>query len=209
MRTITKSYNVYSFNELTPKAQAYALEKQSEYESNNWSSNFLIDDIKEAASNLGIEIDKFYYSGFYSQGDGASFTGKYARSPVTLASIAKDRPTDYALLNIAKALHDIQNGLESPLAKCSVTCRIHQQGHYYHANTMYIDDCYVENEDIGEEEYAGDFIEMKLLTALQNFAWWAYGVLQDAYEYQISDEACKENIIANEYEFLEDGRMAT
>ena len=40
---------------------------------------------------------------------------------------------------------------------------------------------------------------------MRDFADWIYHQLREAYDYQMSDEACKEAIEANEYTFDEDG----
>ena len=58
--------------------------------------------------------------------------------------------------------------------------------------------CFRFGEDY-ECEDLGDIID--------DFAHWAWILLQDEYEYLTSDEAVKEMIEANEYEFDEGGKL--
>lgn len=59
-----------------------------------------------------------------------------------------------------------------------------------------------ENEyrDIGDDE--DDVIQL-----MRDFADWIYEQLEKAYDYRTSDEAVEESIIANEYEFDENGSI--
>ena len=59
------------YSELSPEAQKIAHEN---YQPEFWD-NCVIEDAKEQGRLRGFEIDKIYYSGFWSQGDGASWTG--------------------------------------------------------------------------------------------------------------------------------------
>lgn len=47
-----------------------------------------------------------------------------------------------------------------------------------------------------------------LRECLADFSRWIYRNLEKEYDYQNSDEAVEEAIIANEYEFTEDGERA-
>jgi len=65
----------------------------------------------------GIEIEKVYYSGFYSQGDGASFTGKIY--PATLLTVLGHDPSQYEnhgvvniLRNNSRYVHEMTMFLE-------------------------------------------------------------------------------------------------
>ena len=199
MRIETTSRNIYKFLELSEQAKQRAVERHSQFESDSFDSNWIIDDIKSTAAMFGLDIANFYYSGFCCQGDGASFTGYYSYKKGGLSDIAADRPNDSALHSIVSAMQEIQRK-----SFYKLSCAIVQRGHYYHENTMYIDTLYV----------AGDYpnfdvtsIENDLQECFRNFAKWAYRLIESAYEYQISDESCIESILANEYEFTENGNM--
>lgn len=86
MRTIEKE--VFTFEELTEDAKEKAREWWRNCENENSSfAEYVIDDCKEIASLFGLEIDKIYYSGFYSQGDGACFEGKYGYKKGALKAV--------------------------------------------------------------------------------------------------------------------------
>lgn len=74
MRTITTETHAYTIHELSDKAK-----ERAHYQ---WLENFeffgaeyVIEDAKEIAALMGWTIDKVFYSGFGSQGDGACFKG--------------------------------------------------------------------------------------------------------------------------------------
>ena len=74
MRTITTETQAYTIHELSDKSKERA--------HCQWLKNFeffgaecVIGDAKQVAALMGWEIDKVFYSGFSSQGDGASFEG--------------------------------------------------------------------------------------------------------------------------------------
>lgn len=52
-----------------------------------------------------------------------------------------------------------------------------------------------------------DLPEKELTQILRDFANWMYKSLETEYYYQTSDEACKETIEANDWEFTEDGHF--
>ena len=73
----TKTYNVYNYGELSGKAKEKAIEWAQECLRED---NFSYDDVKsewaEKLESFGFTDIDIAYSGFWSQGDGASFTGK-------------------------------------------------------------------------------------------------------------------------------------
>jgi len=77
MKTVTETYNVYSFDELSDKAKNKAMEDYAANLGFSFYAECIIEDAKTIGELMGIDIDNVYYSGFYSQGDGAMFTGGY------------------------------------------------------------------------------------------------------------------------------------
>ena len=63
--------NVYKFNELSDKAKEYARDKYRENFDFSLCSDYVFEECKELFKLLGVSVDRFYYSGFSSQGDGA------------------------------------------------------------------------------------------------------------------------------------------
>jgi len=73
----TKTYTVYNYDELSAEAKEKAIEWAQEFLRED---DFFYDDVKsewiEKLESFGFTDVKLAYSGFWSQGDGASFTGK-------------------------------------------------------------------------------------------------------------------------------------
>ena len=200
MRVETTSRNIYTFSELSDKAKNRAIEKHSEFESEIFDSEYTIDDIKNTAAMFGLRIDKFYYSGFCSQGGGASFSGYYEYKPGAYAKTICDRPNDSDLKSIVKTLQEIQRK-----HFYKISCSFVQRGHYYHENTIYCQELLIDNNDAN---FDTDAIESDILESIRSFAQWAYRLLESEYEYRTSRDACQESILANEYEFDASGNMA-
>lgn len=77
MQTITKSYDVYTFNELLPDAQKRVIEREREHRADDYPF-FLTEDMKYKAEELlkaqgfkNITVENVYYSLACCQGDGA------------------------------------------------------------------------------------------------------------------------------------------
>ena len=73
-RTISKE--VFTFDELSKGAQKRALDnlRDINVDYDDWAE-FLLEQYKEEGVKKGFGIDQIYYSGFSSQGDGASWDG--------------------------------------------------------------------------------------------------------------------------------------
>lgn len=140
-----------------------------------------------------------HFSGFSSQGDGASFEGTYEYKPGGLAVVMDYAPQD-------KKLHDIVATLEN--IGLGVCFDITTSGSYSHSGCMSFElrDQYdTEGELINVEEmFSRDTIE-QAQEALKAFADWIYENLEAEYNYQNSAEYIDETIEANEYEFTEHG----
>lgn len=180
MRTIQTI--VYKFNELSESAQ------QSAHES--WLTSdipvdldFTIDQFTELLETIGFSNIKIYYSGFWSQGDGASFTGQYTYKKGFLKAV-KSEWQDTQLHAILDQLQAVQKD-----DNYSLVSDIYHHGYYVHENTMY------DNED------------SLLIYVWRDLAKWMYRHLEKEYEYLTSFEAFRETAEANEWEFTEEGVM--
>lgn len=77
MREIKITYDVYTFEELPEHIQDELIEKEREIIADDWDciySDDVIDDWKEKLESQGFNNSEINYRGFWSQGDGASFT---------------------------------------------------------------------------------------------------------------------------------------
>ena len=213
-RTI-KSYRtikIYQFDELEGSAKDKAREwyRQGNCDDSFWSE-CTIDDAKEIGKYMGMDVDKVYFSGFWSQGDGACFEGTWRASDVKVDKLKEYAPQD-------KELHRIVNGL-AELAKeyPDGYFKVKHRGHYSHSRCTSFD---VELPCEQEEDLEYDSPEYKalqvklgededtLIELARDFMDWIYHTLEKDWDYQNSDEQVDEAIRLNEYEFLEDGTRA-
>ncbi len=193
-RERVRTDTLYKFAELSDKAKAHALDKLRDLNTDHFDwfeSTF--DDAKECGAILGIEIDKIYFSGFWSQGDGACFTGRYRYAKGAVAAIREHAPKDETLTRIAERLRDVQR---PALYTASALCK--HRGHYSHSGCMSVE----------SEAERGKLDTDALRDTLRAFADWIYRQLEIEHEYLTSDAVVIETIEANEYEFTEDGDLA-
>ncbi len=192
MRTIETI--VYTFDELTEEAQEKAIENLHDINTGHEWWDFVYEDSKEIAKLFGLDIEKIYFSGFSSQGDGACVEGSYYYKKGGLKAVKDYAPKDEELHQIVK---DIQKAQKPFLY--SYSAKIKQRGFYMHSGCTQFGCDY----EYGNWEHEDDIEE-----ALREFMDWIYSRLEKEYEYLTSKEAIKETIIANEYEFTEDGELA-
>jgi len=199
MRTETTTRTLYTFDELSEQAQEKARDwyRNASADDSFWSE-CVIDDAKQAAALLGIDIDRAYFSGFWSQGDGACFEGRYKYRKDWKKALAAEYggATRKALLEIGAELQAAQK----PVFYTG-TAETYQ---HYHSACMRI------TADAAERfsNDARDDFEENITDALRSFADWVYRQLESEYDYQNSAEAIDETIRANEYEFTENGAIA-
>lgn len=105
----THTVTTYTFEELSDEAKEVAI---SHYREHNYGDTFwsecIIEDAKEVAALMGIDIEDIYWSGFYSQGDGAMFTGSYEYRKGSVKAVKDYAPEDSELQSIATGLYEMQ-----------------------------------------------------------------------------------------------------
>jgi hypothetical protein len=163
----------------------------------DWS-DWVIEDFKEDMKAIGIEVDKIYYTGFWSQGDGACFEGNiYA--PLFINNFAD---TDYPMLRM---LLDVGGG---------IYLSVKHSGHYYHENctswSYEVDSFEValsstndfQDEVIRSYDQALDLetheFEKEAIEFMKGKMRELYRRLEEEYNHLTSDESVWEAIIANE-----------
>jgi hypothetical protein len=200
MRTITTETVAYKFDELSKEAQEKAIDKHRDFNVSfdDWYE-FTIEEFKE--SNEYFDVDKVYFSGFWSQGDGAMF--EY--------SSLTDRLRDIFIDGLD--LTPMRKGwLKNNIA---VSGHGKQRGNYYHENscTHYI---YweVDNGDLHYDRplyqwlmsFENDFEDF-VIDYYKNLCSNLYRDLETGYNYLTSDEVIKELLIENDYEFNINGNI--
>jgi len=194
MKIVEKT--VYEFNELSEFYKEKARDAYRDANLYHGWHDFILEDAKKIASMLGIFIDDINFSGFYSQGDGASFSGSYRYEKGGLKKIKEHAPLDKELHKIALTLQKLQR-----VNFFQLRADITKSGRYSHSGTM--------TASVWRSDYKDfdDDTECELLSLMQSFADWIYSRLMTEYDWLTSDEVIDELIIANEFHFYEDGSI--
>ena len=127
MRTETTTRNLYTFDELDDNAKERARDwwRNGGLDYDWWDSVY--EDAETVGALMGIDIDRIYFSGFSSQGDGACFEGSYAYKKGGAKAVTEYAPQDSELPDIARGLQDIQK-----THFYALSASVKQSGHYMH-----------------------------------------------------------------------------
>jgi hypothetical protein len=212
-----KEIKLFAYGELSEQAKEKAREWYQRFNADDsYWSECVIDDAKAQMNFLGFTIEDIFFSGFWSQGDGACFTGTWSAKDVDAKKLEELYPSEW--LDKSGAKQENKNNAElnalalefADIAKrfpeASATLKHH--GMYYHENSVEIDCGGFEKE---QETEQGD-VPVWCHTDEQNFQdfardcmRWVYRQLEKAYDWQNADEQVDENIVANGYEFTKEG----
>jgi len=214
----------FSYKELSAKAQQKAREWFSESLDYEWwedTYNYAIEQGKER----GFEIEDIRFSGFWSQGDGASWTGRVDLKQFLEHHLKEDDP-EYARYFVLQAILAENNGWTE---RCT---NVNRSGyHYVHDNMMRlesIDYSGLANLEADDEERLQeegplqradiyqlcegihiddlmDKLETWVLEEAQAYARQIYSDLESEYEHLTSDESLIEAAESNNWQFDEDG----
>jgi len=153
-----------------------------------WDADWFTCDFETVAGILGFSVDDFNYTGFYSQGDGACFTGSWSKPDKDPVEEMKAyAPKDKELHRLAESVKEVDDCLEYVEIG-------RESSHYYHSGTMIVRDWECKDEcgkSYEECESEAEFV----CNIAQQLADWAYEQLRDDYESRTEDEAVKEYII--------------
>ncbi len=138
-----------------------------------------------------------WFSGFWSQGDGACWEGSYSYRKSATADLRAYAPQDQTLHRIAETLQAAQRRNFYQLR-----AEVSHRGTYYHAFTMAVS---VTRDSSTAAEVIGD-AEAVVTEVFRDLANWLYRQLEQEYDHLTSDEAVDETLVANGYTFTEEGR---
>ena len=199
--------NVYKYDELTNEAKEKVLSEQRNVNVrfNDWFE-LIIDAWKSSLEEFAFFAPRIYFSGFYSQGDGACFE---------CDSIYSDRLFEAVRAEIntfSKEFQEVFKTQEVALfnfmenyVSFTIETSIHR---YCHENTRYIDwDIHSDDEKAKYFEKFIDEIGEWLEEKRKTFSKEIYQQLEEEYEEQTSNDSVIYAVSSNEYEFLEDGRL--
>lgn len=168
-----------------------------------WDATY--DNFAEICKILCIELDKNEpsFSGFWSQGDGASFTGHFSPYGVEKAPalMREHAPKDEELHRIADKLCEI-----NLIYFAKFYGDITRSGYYCHSHTMGVE-IVVWDEDEDEDYWPDEvfsIVEETFLDLMRDLADWLYKTLEAEYYYLTSDEAVWDAIEANELDEVEE-----
>lgn len=211
---ITKTITLYHYAELSERAKGRAADWWRQcIDSSDYDS--VIEDVVRIGECLGITFDQRSYqtvggktryepdinwSGFSSQGDGASFNGDH-HSPEwnMVAKVTNEAPQDLTLHSIAQKLHELQAKYDF---KLRAVCKYSSSGmSYAHSGWMDVTTDVPDNDEVEVAEE--DCTTMK--EQMRRFADWIYKQLNEQNDYLHSEENIADVMAANEYTFEEDG----
>lgn len=182
MRRMTDEYNIGHLEDFSPKIQEKIIDKYRDINVDHDWWEYTYEDMKNILGILGFDYVEISFSGFSSQGDGASFTGYFKPAKKSelkhrVKVLHKDYAPDFPVFGFEQ-MEFSEEELEDSLKIERIDSR------YSHENTVTTD-----NEDLKE--------------FVRNFSHYIYRQLEREYDYLTSDEAVRETIEANEYEFDE------
>lgn len=201
MKTI--EINLYSFNELSEEAQKFAIEKtqnSENYLDYDWYES-TYEDHKELIQAAGFDVDKIYFSGFWSQGDGAMFEYSSFEGEILL-----DQFIDQLNLSPMR-----KNWIKNNVCASG---KGNHSGHYYHerscSHSIYWE---VDNGDLHYSrpfyqwlESIGEDFENFATAIYRDLCRKLYRALETEYDNLKSDETVKDYLMQDEFqEYTEDG----
>jgi hypothetical protein len=188
-----------STSKVTPEQRSALIEKYRDINTDYQWWDCTYSDFREDMREVGIAVDRIYFSGFWSQGDGACFEGGFTSVKTYL-----DHHHQGQYPMIRKML---EHG-----GYVYVSCK--HSGHYCHENcttfsiehdTFYhLIECPTEfHEQVADTmdkqlEYEIDDFEKDVIEQFRSYMQDLYRKLEAEYDYRTSDDEVWEAIVANE-----------
>jgi hypothetical protein len=202
MTIITNEYKTFLGCSISTQQKAIDNQRDINVDDMNWDEYTLVQ-FKDILEQLGYEDIVISYSGFWSQGSGASFTcSGYTYKKGSINKLKKEYP-QWLELHEWLNYFNLVNKENFYQLYFDIT---RDSSYYSHSNTVSVNNLYrislSENEiNIYEKEH-------EIVNGLnKDFMNIIYRSLEGDYEHQTSDDAVKETLISNEYEFNEAGEM--
>lgn len=215
-RTITQT--VYKYSELTGKARDNACYHMGEYQTSHDWWEFVYESWNELLTAVGFENAKISFTGFASQGDGASFTAdcdieklaKAFSSPIEPSECWKENGE---LAYLADKLEGIEHAPQfARLAGLGdwISLKVVRTSHHYcHYNTCGLEWELCDNGRECDKVYRllSQFVESVELLR-KDICKAIYDALESEYDYLTSDESCAEHAEEHDYLFFANGDIA-
>lgn len=148
-----------------------------------WHEHVIEDFCDNICPHFGLDVNysDVQFSGFWSQGDGASFTGDFSLYDVSPAELKASLPTEVELHQLVDRLYVFAE--DHPTIEGTIT---RLSSRYSHSNTMLIgeftsdlDYCTVEADDF--LPYQGEVLQI-----FRQLADWLYSRLSNEYDFQLA-----------------------
>ena len=143
------------------------------------------------------EQPNIYFTGFWSQGDGACFEANYCHAKNSANEIRAHAPKDTTLHEIADQLLAAQRPNFYQLI-----AEIRHRGRYSHEHSMTID---VDRNSHTYQPPTPDS-DTSIADSFRNLALWLYHHLESEYDSITSDDAVDDTIAVNQYTFTTEGQ---
>ena len=209
MEKVTLEFEIGTIKEWKEKdKEVYEkiLERHRDTNVNHEWWKFTIEQFQEELEAIGFSNTDVRFSGFWSQGDGASFTGDWDSAKMLAVKELKEKGielSDWAV-ELRRVLKGNLKDLKTKYATFSIKRTSH---HYCHENT--VDIFYAEYWNSKKKEQYGIPPEQEddILEGCRTAMKAMYRILEKEYDYLTSDEAVEETLSVNEYKFDKDGKI--
>lgn len=131
---------------------------------------------------LSVSYKDVGFSGFWNQGDGASFTGLFYLCDVSPTELKAALPTEVELHQLVEELAELAEA--HPKIQGSIS---RMSSLYSHSNTMTIGDYSSDEGYYNEETEAFADAEVALLSIFRQLADWLYSRLNENYDFYLAD----------------------
>lgn len=208
----------FKFEQLSSEAQEKAVDSNRDWDVyDNWW-DYTYEDAVRMGALMGIAIStstrtsarnckyketNISFSGFSSQGDGASWTGRYDFKPDAIEAIEAECSDD-ELIRIATELTELQTKTLF-CDQASFSAVVTTSGRYSHSGTMDIEVSYVDAKDDCVD--VDNDAEKAITQLMRDFADWIYSSLEAEHDHLTSDEHIRERLTKSDHLFDEDGSM--
>ena len=150
-----------------------------------------------------VQVPDINFTGFSNQGDGACFRGDWAAKRVDMAGLMAHAPNDTAIHELCAKI-TLVSLVHTELTFDVVTIN---DSHYFHSGVMQISGYERDPDGDGGWTELDDEIEHTMKTLMREAADWIYDQLSASHDFIESDENVEDNIVANCYEFTEEGEF--
>lgn len=196
----------------TPEPNQNLIERHRDINTHHDWWDYVYDDFQTSMRQIGIEVDEMYFSGFWSQGDGACFDGAVSDWVKFLPAVDPDYNNPVLIAHAS--------------AFFSFSCK--HYGHYYHERCVQYDADLPLPESSNDTSFAEEYspypvddlrtaawlavltrydpalLETSLREAFTGHMQNLYDLLESEYDYLTSDEAVWDSIVANDMHLNEE-----